>query len=306
MQSTNRILMIRPANFGYNKETAENNTFQQIEGAEHVESIKKAACNEFDTFVEILSTNGIEVEVVQDSKTPVKPDAVFPNNWLSMHEDGTIITYPMFAVSRRTERDERIIDFLAEKYSISRRYSFDHYEDEAMFLEGTGSMIFDRTNKIVYACLSPRTDIRLLDKFCVLMSCTKEVFHATDDEGHDIYHTNVMMAIGETFVVICLEAVRDTKEKKQLISSFFKTNKAIIEISIDQMKHFAANMLEVINKTGQRFLVMSEQAFGSLRRKQIEDIEKHTNIIRAPLYTIEKYGGGSARCMMAEVFLPVR
>ena len=302
-QITSHIMMVRPANFGFNEETAENNAFQDASAERDDENIRKNAIREFDTFVEILRTNGIKVEVVQDSKEPVKTDAVFPNNWISFHEDGTVITYPMFSKIRRAERQESIIDQIASSYTVSNRYSFEQYEEEDSFLEGTGSMILDRENNIVYACLSDRTDIKILDKWCVLMNYRKVVFQAVDESDVPIYHTNVMMSLGETFAIICLESVRSEEEQRELLASFMQTGKSVIEISLAQMNAFAGNMLQVSNRLGSTFLVMSEKAFQSLEKEQLEEIEKHTQILRAPLNTIETYGGGSARCMMAEIFL---
>ena len=305
-QITRHLMMIRPANFGFNEETAINNAFQQREGMEDTDRIRKDAIREFDTFVQILNVNGIDVTIIQDTDTPVKPDAVFCNNWISFHDDGTLITYPMFSALRRNERDEDIIRQLEEKFVVNRRYSFEHYEEKNMFLESTGSIVFDRMNKIAYACISPRTDIRLLDKWCVLTGYSQESFDAIDQNGDQIYHTNVLMAMGETFVVICMDAVQNNAQKKSLLQRFMNTNKAVIEISYDQMKQFAGNMLQVANDRGEKLVVMSDQAFSSLNKEQIIEIQKHANILRSPLFTIEKYGGGSARCMMAEVFLPLK
>lgn len=303
-QSTNRILMVRPANFGYNEETAESNAFQTKESDRSTKDVKVAAIREFDELVRRLRETGIEIFVWQDAPQPLKTDAVFPNNWITFHADGTIITYPMLSENRRAERDEKLIEYLMNSFNIVRRLRFEDGESENRFLEGTGSMILDRANRLAYACHSPRTDPVLIEKFCKQMVYQSVLFKAADRQGIEIYHTNVMMALGETFVVICMESVSDPGDQSLLIESFRRTGKEIIEISFAQMEAFAGNMLQVRNDGGERILVMSEQAYRSLRKVQIKRLEKHTRLLYSPLYTIETYGGGSARCMMAEIFLP--
>lgn len=307
-QLTHNIMMVRPANFGFNDQTAANNAFQSHEKIESAKSLIEIAKMEFDNMVNILRSNGIHVIVIDDSENPVKPDAVFPNNWISFHENGTLITYPMFAPNRRIERSEEIIDQIAERFKINARYSFEFYENdtEPLFLEGTGSMIFDRPNGIVYACLSQRTDATLIDKFNVLMGTQSCIFRAIDDKGLEIYHTNVMMALGEDFVVICLECIPDAESRIQLLKLFEKTGKEVIEISLKQVKSFAGNMLEVKNRNGNRYLCMSQTAYDALNQNQKERLSIHTHLLPVPIPTIEKYGGGSVRCMMAEIFLPER
>lgn len=302
-QLTDSIIMVRPANFGYNEETAENNVFQSDEGKQSKEEIKKLAIAEFDDFVRKLNDHDIDVLVLEDTASPVKTDAVFPNNWISLHENGVLITYPMFSPNRRLERRTDLIELIESKYRVNKHYSFDFYEDSDMFLEGTGSMIFDRVNKIVYSSLSIRTEPRLLEKFSVLMNYRKVVFHATDADGTPIYHTNVLMALGIDFVIICLDCIRAEEERKDVIKSFERTGKAIIEISEAQMNAFAGNMLQVLSRDGKPYLVMSEQAFKSLDGGQMEQIRSYTDILYVPITNIEKYGGGSARCMIAENFL---
>lgn len=306
-QLTNQIMMIRPANFGFNEQTAANNAFQSTEEVPDTEVLKVIAQKEFDSMVDTLRSHGVVVFVVEDTESPIKPDAIFPNNWISMHENGTLITYPMWAPNRRIERREDIIDMLEEKYTINNRYSFEFYEDEeALFLEGTGSMIFDRPNGIVYACISQRTDATLIDKFNVLMGTRSCVFTSVDRKGLEIYHTNVMMAVGQSFVVICMESIPDDESRKVLLDTFARTNKEVIEISYTQMESFAGNMLEVLGTAGKRYLVMSKTAFESLTTDQIDTLSKHTTILPIDIHHIEKFGGGSVRCMMAEVFLPVK
>jgi hypothetical protein len=306
LQTTSNILMVRPANFGYNEQTAENNAFQTLDPSLDHQQISKKAIEEFDLFVDKLRKAGVHVIVAQDSAEPVKPDAIFPNNWVTFHNDGTIITYPMYAPVRRFERNEAIIDQISKRFEIKKRKHLEHFEDSNRYLEGTGSMILDRANKIVYACLSPRTDDHLLDEFCDLTDYRKMVFHATDEKGTAIYHTNVMMALGESFVIICLETIKNESELKELLACFAETKKEVIAISMDQMLAFAGNMLQLRTNKDETLLVMSEQAYRSLQSDQITTIKSHTNILYSPINTIETYGGGSTRCMMAEVFLPPR
>jgi len=305
-QITDTIFMIRPSNFGFNAETAENNSFQSKEGAEETEKIKQLAIEEFDAMVEKLKLNGIEVIVFEDTDTPTKPDAVFPNNWISFHDNKHIVTYPMFAKTRRHERRDDIVDTLTEKYKYERRITFDFYEDEKepVFLEGTGSLILDRVNKICYACVSPRTHVFLIEKFCLLLGYTKEVFFARDDKGEEIYHTNVMMALGEDFAVICLDSITDADERQSVVNRLEATGKKIFDITMDQMNSFAGNMLQLSSKDGEANLVLSETAYNSLETEQKKELHGLSKLLVIPIPTIEKYGGGSVRCMIAEVFYP--
>lgn len=301
-QCTDTVLMIRPAHFGYNEETALSNSFQSND-ASNKHEIETKARFEFDQLVEVLKNNGIHVLVIEDTEYPVKPDAVFPNNWITTHADGTVITYPMYAKQRRAERREDIVTEVETRFQVKQRYSFDAFEEEDMILEGTGSMILDRENKIVYACLSARTDPALLDRFSLLRRYEKLVFNAVSPEGVAVYHTNVIMSVGENEVIICLECIQDEEEKKALLNAFHQSNKTIIELSWDQILHFAGNMLQLKNKSGQRYWVMSSSAYDSLSNDQIKLLSANSNIIYAPIPTIEKYGGGSVRCMLAEIFL---
>jgi hypothetical protein len=301
-QITDHIIMIRPKHFGYNTETASNNTFQSDDHSLAPEKISELALKEFDAFVELLEKNGIHVDVIEDTDNPVKPDAIFPNNWFSTHGDGAIITYPMRSAVRRLERREDVVDQLSRQYGGAKRYSFEVFEDQNQFLEGTGSMVLDREHRIAYACISPRTDVELLDKFCVLRGYTPRAFHAFYEDAA-VYHTNVVMALATTYVVICMECIPDEKEREMLRSSFRQANKEIIEISTAQMAAFAGNMIQLQSRFGDAICVMSEQAHRSLSKEQLAAIEKHNRILSAPVYTIEKYGGGSARCMIAENFL---
>lgn len=306
-QTTQHILMVRPSNFGYNKETATNNAFQIQDNSLSPSQIQQSAKTEFDNFVALLKAAGVLVTVIEDSLSPPKTDAVFPNNWISFHQEGLVITYPMFAPTRRHERRQDIIEELNKTFHIHENISFAHYENQNRFLEGTGSMILDRVHKIVYACRSLRTDELILDDFCKKMNYKKVLFDAVDENGVLIYHTNVMMALGENFVIICLEAIKDKTERQNTIAQLEATNKEIIPITLKQMSSFAGNMLQVTNKQGDAFLVMSQQAYQSLDpTTQIAKLHNYTSILYSPLDTIEKYGGGSARCMMAEIFLPLK
>jgi hypothetical protein len=305
-QITNHLLMIRPANFGFNEETAASNAFQSNDKSLTISDIRERAKSEFDTFVQKLSAVGVAVTVYNEPETPIKPDSVFPNNWVSFHETDTVVTYPMFAAVRRLERDEAVLTLLAQKFKITERYHLEQYEKENKFLEGTGSLLLDRQNGFAYACLSPRTDLVVLDAFCALRNYSPVAFTATDGNGQQIYHTNVMMALGESFAVICLETIQNEAERAHLIATLEATEKEIIEISLAQMTKFAGNMLQVRGAHSESYLVMSEQAYLSLTKAQIVKIEEHTNILHSPLTTIETYGGGSARCMMAEVFLTAK
>lgn len=296
--------MVRPSHFGFNEETAGSNAFQTDDGALSLSEIRQKAMLEFDQFVGRLRQAGVNVIVAEDTDKPVKPDAVFPNNWVSFHEDGTIVTYPMYAAVRRLERREDILENMQSEFQVGKKLRLEGYENSDRYLEGTGSMILDRENKIAYACLSPRTELELLEEFCRLMGYEPMAFRAVDADGKEIYHTNVMMALGESFVVICMDTVRDAKENAALREKFAATQKEIIDIAMEQMMQFAGNMLQVRNTGGETYLVMSEQAYRSLTPEQIQQIQKHTNILYSPISTIETYGGGSARCMMAEVFLP--
>ena len=303
-QTTSHILMVRPSSFGYNEQTAGNNAFQTNDQKWSKEEVRKKAIGEFDGFAAALREKGVDVIVMQDPERPEKPDAVFPNNWVTFHEDGTVILYPMYAPLRRLERNDAFLDAIAERFLVKRRLHLDYLEAKEIFLEGTGSLILDRKNRLAYACLSPRTNPILLDEFCKEMDYDPVLFTAVDGAGKDIYHTNVMMALGETFVVICMDSVPDPEDKALLYHRFDETGKEIIEITLDQMLRFAGNMLQVGTKSGSPLLVMSAQAYQSLRPDQIERLKKHTDLLSVPIETIETYGGGSARCMMAEVFLP--
>ncbi len=300
MQTTSNLLMIKPVRFDFNAETAVNNSFQQASADQQVS--EKAAA-EFDRFVSVLSNAGVQVTVVEDTPEPHTPDSVFPNNWISFHDDGTIFLYPMFAVNRRLERKPHVLSVIAEKFRVENTIDLSAYEQQQVFLEGTGSMVLDRENKISYACLSPRTDIQVLHDWCNKAGFRPVAFTSVDSKGDPIYHTNVMMCIADQFAVICLDSIPDETEKRTVIETLKDTKKEIIEISFDQMNRFAGNMLQVQNTNGDCFLVMSSQAYNSLTAEQIKRIEHYNPILHSDITTIETNGGGSARCMMAEVFL---
>lgn len=303
MQTTSHLLMVAPVNFGYNAETAVNNAFQV---AGHDKGAQEKAASEFSGFVEVLRHNGVDVTVVSDTAEPHTPDSIFPNNWISFHHDGTVVLYPMYALNRRLERKQHVLEAVSNKFTIARQLDLSGYEAESMYLEGTGSMVLDRDHKIAYACLSPRTDEKVLADFCKKAGYQPVTFTATDDQHREIYHTNVMMCVADRFVVICLECIQDDNEQELLRSTIQESGKEIIDITPGQMNDFAGNMLQVENKNGEKLLVMSSRAFASLDKEQIAQLEPYNRIIHSPLTTIETNGGGSARCMMAEIHLPLR
>ena len=306
-QTTNTILMIRPVNFRMNEQTAVNNYFQEDIDLKNAEVNAKAQ-KEFDAFVEKLKAIGINVVVESDDELMDTPDSIFPNNWVSFHSNGDIALYPMFAENRRKERrDEVFIRLENEGFKIENIVDYTAAEEEDVFLEGTGSLILDRVNRKAYCALSPRADEDLFIEFCEDFEYTPVVFVANQTvEGKrlPIYHTNVMMCLAETFAVICLDSIDDKKERKNVIKHLKEDGKEVIAISEAQMHQFAGNMLQLRGKNDQRYLIMSEAARKSLTQDQINKIEKHCPIISSSLETIETCGGGSARCMMAEVFLP--
>ncbi len=299
MQSTSNILMIRPVAFGFNAQT-EGNTFQNRPVKDKVQ---ERALAEFNQFVNTLRLNHINVIVIEDTLQPHTPDSIFPNNWVSFHENGSVYVYPMQAENRRNERRDDILDILSTQFNITEINDLTFTEDREQYLEGTGSMVLDRDYKVAYACLSIRTHPKALDVFCNESGYNALTFHGFDQSNNPIYHTNVMMCVAEKFVVICLECISDSKEKEKLVNSFKKTEKEIIEISFEQMNNFAGNMLEVKNTLNQTFLVMSESAKNSLTKTQIAQINNYADILSSPIPTIERIGGGSARCMMAEIHL---
>ena len=304
MQTTDTVLMIEPAAFGFNAETAQNNYFQV--NSENAETQTQALA-EFNAFVGKLRGKGINVITVKDTVEPHTPDSIFPNNWISMHSDGKVVLYPMNAVNRRWERREDILQMLKENFQVKEIVDLSAPENDGKFLEGTGSMIFDHENKLAYGSVSLRLDEKLFRDFCEKFGFTPVVFHSyqtANGQRLPIYHTNVMMCVADQFVVICLDCIDDEDERRMVVDAMVKSGKEIVEIKEDQMHQFAGNMLQVENIAGKKFLVMSQSAYQSLMPEQIQQIEKYSEIIYANLETIETNGGGSARCMLAEVFLP--
>ncbi len=306
-QLTNHILMIRPAQFRMNEQTAVNNYFQASAGLSPEEVVKKSQ-EEFDAYVSVLKEKGVQVTVVQDTEDPDTPDALFPNNWVSFHQDATVALYPMFAENRRLERREAVLEILEEDgFIIDQVMDYTAAEDSGIFLEGTGSLILDRVHKKAYCALSSRADEELFIEFCEDFEYTPVIFTANqtvDGSRLPIYHTNVMMCLAETFAVICLDSIDDKKERKAVVNHLREDGKEIIAISEAQMHRFAGNMLQVLGSNQTPYLVMSSTAYKSLTPDQLSKIEQHCEIIHVDLSTIETCGGGSARCMMAEVFLP--
>lgn len=298
--------MIRPVAFRMNEQTAVNNYFQEDLDLKNAE-INRKAQEEFDVFVEKLQSVGVSVIVIHDDLKMDTPDSIYPNNWITFHQSGDIALYPMFAENRRRERREEVLERIEEEgFIIHNIYDYTEAENEELFLEGTGNLLLDRVNRKAYCALSPRADEELLIEFCEDFEYTPVIFIANqtvEGERLPIYHTNVMMCLGETFCVICLDTIDDAQERKNVIKNLKQDKKEIIEISEAQMHHFAGNMLQVQGKDS-TYLVMSQSAKDSLTTEQIKTIEKHSKILASDLTTIETCGGGSARCMMAEVFLP--
>jgi hypothetical protein len=307
-QITNSILMIRPVAFRMNEQTAVNNYYQKVLDGLLPATVNAKAQQEFDAFVEKLTAAGVDVTVVDDTLNPDTPDSIFPNNWISFHENGDVALYPMFAENRRQERREDILDILEDKgFVINNIVDYTSAEEDGFFLEGTGSLLLDRANAKAYCALSPRADEELFIEFCEDFDYAPVIFEAfqtVDSERKLIYHTNVMMCLGETFAVICADCIDDKKERKMVLDNLKENGKEIILITEAQMSNFAGNMLEVRGANDKRYLVMSAAAHQSLTPKQMEQLEKHAEILSSSLDTIEACGGGSARCMMAEIFLP--
>lgn len=303
---TSHLLMVRPLHFGFNEETALNNAFQINDNTLSLKQVAELALKEFDDFVCVLRENGLTITVVEDDISIKTTDSIFPNNWFSTHSDGTLVTYPMFSKNRRLERREDIIEVLKENYHLFHRIHLEPAESAGHYLEGTGSLILDRSNKIAYACRSIRTDAKLLTEWADKLGYRLGVFNAKDESGMDIYHTNVMMALGENFVIWGGDALSDVNEKVTIENYFFETGKEIIPMSMTQIAKFAGNMLAVKNEKGERLLIMSQTAYESLSLSQITRIESFCKIVKGNIPIIEKYGGGSVRCMLAEIFLKLK
>ena len=305
-QITNTVLMVRPVRFRMNEQTVVNNYFQEEMDLKNDE-INRQAQQEFDVLVEKLRTVGVKVIVVDDIYEQNTPDSIFPNNWITFHQNGDVAIYPMFAENRRRERREDILDKVeAEGFDIENVYDYTDAEKENIFLEGTGAMVLDRVNRKAYCALSPRADEELFIEFCEDCEYTPVIFKAyqqVNNEQLPIYHTNVMMALGVDFAVVCLDTITDKSERKNLLHHLKEDKKEVINITPEQMCQYAGNMLQVQGKNS-TYLVMSDAAYNALTPQQIQTIEKHTQILHSNLETIETCGGGSARCMMAEVFNP--
>jgi len=309
-QTTNSILMIRPVAFRMNEQTAVNNYYQKVLDNTTPATVNAKAQQEFDAFVEKLQKVGVNVIVVDDTLDPDTPDSIFPYNWISFHENGDVTLYPMFAENRRAERREDILDILEDNgFVINEIMDYTSAEEDGFFLEGTGSIVLDRDNGKAYCALSPRADEELFIEFCEDFDVAPVIFEAyqtVNGERKHMYHTNVMMCIAETFAVICADCIDDKQERKMVLDNLKADGKDIILVTEDQVNNFAGNMLQVKGKDDKRYLVMSNSAYQSLTKAQIHKIEQHCEILHANLDTIEACGGGSARCMMAEIFLPIK
>lgn len=303
LQTASSILMVRPASFGYNTETALSNAFQQKVLGKNKKTTSENALLEFDRFIGQLLKNDIDVTVIQDTKKPGKPDAVFPNNWFCTLPSGVICVFPMQSAIRRAEKRNDILEMLTNEFIVSDVQDWSEYEAEEKFLESTGSMVIDHVNRVIYACISLRTNKYVLERFAHAHGYKVFAFTATDENNRPVYHTNVMMHIGEGYAVVCTECVRDEAERTALKQLLISTEHTLIEISMKQVYHFAGNMLQVQNKHGIKFTVLSKRAYKSLTVKQRAKMKEHTRLLHADIETIENAGGGGVRCMIAEIFL---
>ncbi|MCR5886768.1 arginine deiminase-related protein [Hymenobacter sp. J193] len=296
--------MVRPARFGFNTETAESNYFQSAIKEASWEEIQRRARAEFDNMVAMLRDHGVQVLVFEDTPAPHTPDSIFPNNWLTLHPDGRVLLYPMCAPNRRLERRSDILAALQEQFVVTEVIDLSGFERQNRFLEGTGSIIFDHLYRVAYACLSPRTDVALFRQVAGQLGYRAVAFHSHDARGQEIYHTNVMMCVGARFAVVCLESIRDAAEQAALTDSLTATGHEIIDISLAQVSSFAGNMLTLQPASGRELLVMSQRAYDVLMLAQRTNLAQYCDLLPLPIPTIETIGGGSARCMLAEVFLP--
>ena len=297
------LLLVRPASFAYNSETASSNAFQH-KGEHDGEQIRQQALLEFNQAITLLQQLNIPLVIVEDTAVPKKPDALFPNNWISTHPNGWIITYPMMAESRRNERREDIIKLLKLKYAVNKVWDISGAEWDNKYLEGTGSIVFDHDHKLAYACRSSRTNEVVLNELCKQIEYQSIVFDSLDESESPIYHTNVMMWIGEKMAAVCIDSLRSEQDQDNVLDRLSQSNHKIIAISYDQMKAFAGNMFEIKNAEGQPFLLMSQTAYQTLLPGQINEMSKHAEPIIVSIDTIEKYGGGGIRCMVAGIYLP--
>jgi len=305
-QTTPHIFMVRPVRFAFNEQTAESNEFMDADFAAETRRVaQERALEEFEQMVAKLSAAGVDMRVYEDTLDPYSPDSIFPNNWITTHRDGKIILFPMMAPNRRVERRQDIIQDLRRNFRVEEVIDLTHFEQEDKFLEATGSMVLDRRHKIAYACLSPRTHPEVLAAFAEAADYEVVSFSASDDNGVAIYHTNVLMCVGDFFAVICLEAIKDEEEKRLVRERLEATEKEIVEITLDQMKNFAGNMLLVQSSADAKILVMSSSAYQALTDSQRVTLGRHAQLLHTDLSIIEGNGGGSARCMMAEVHLSI-
>ena len=302
-QAPHSVFMVRPAAFGFNEQTATSNSFQQAAQLE-ASALQTLAVQEFDAMVQTLRENEIEVVVFEDRKEPAKPDAVFPNNWMSLHEDGKLILYPMLAPNRRLERRPEFVQMLRDKFLIKEILDYSDRERQGLIVEGTGSLIFDHVNKIAYASRSERTAESLVDEICKKLAYRPVVFDAVDESSKAIYHTNVLMCVGEKFAILCLDAIRKEEDQDKVLGSLAITGHKVIAISYAQLKAFAGNMLEVKNMKGESFVLLSQSAFNSLLPGQIDAITQFADLLPINIHTIESHGGGSVRCMVGGIHTP--
>ncbi|GAB3172402.1 citrulline utilization hydrolase CtlX [Telluribacter humicola] len=306
-QATSRILMVRPVQFAFNEQTAGSNEFQDREFADENRKVaQQKALQEFEQITTQLVSAGVELVIYDDTASTYTPDSIFPNNWVSFHQSGKVVLYPMMAPNRRAERRMDIIEDLRKSFHVEEIIDLTHFENEGKYLEGTGSMVLDRRYKVAYACLSPRTHSDVLDAFAEATGYEVVKFEASDENDVPVYHTNVLMCVGDVFAVICLEAIKDPDQRHSVRSILEETGKYIIEITLDQVRQFAGNMLMVRNKKDEKLLVMSTSAYESLTPQQIDALDDYASLVHADLSMIEGNGGGSARCMMAEVHLPLK
>lgn len=290
--------MVKPVRFGYNPQTAGNNAFSR---PGHENSAQENALREFTSYVALLRANKIDVVIGEDTSTPHTPDSIFPNNWFSTHEDGTMVLYPMSTLNRRHERKEELLEVIRKNFEVRRLIDLTWWENDNLYLEGTGSMVLDRENKIVYAAKSQRTSEKVLEDFCKQMCYTPVYFEAYDRQGVAIYHTNVMMSVGTAYAIVCMESIRP-EDRERVLGSIRDSGKKVLDISFDQLEHFAGNMLELRNTEGRPILVMSASARKSLTIEQNRELSAHYKLLSPQLDYIETHGGGSARCMLAELF----
>jgi len=306
MQSATTVFLVRPARFSFNSETALSNHFQQAIADLTEDAVQAQAFAEFDGMVHKLRGKGMHVLVFDDTPEPPKPDAIFPNNWLTLHPDGRALLYPMCAPNRRPERRPDIVEALRRDFQITEVLDLSAHEQQGRFLEGTGSIIFDHLHRIAYACLSPRTDAALLAEVAAQLHYRPVAFRADDAQGQAIYHTNVMLCVGARFAVLCLESIRNAQERATVVESLTATGHEIVDISLVQVARFAGNMLTLQPAAGPELLALSQSAYDALTSAQRQTLSAYAELLPLPIPTIETIGGGSARCMLAEVFLPKR